>query len=155
MGLFKTIFMAGAAGITYYSYNKYVATTKSLNSIDVNIDNIHDVSINLQHIKAKIDLKISNPSVYNLGVSTFDLISITEIQFFNKKNGSFIGVAKTKLSKVVIPAKESIKLKNIQVAIPVQSILENTSFFLGNANENLKIVLIFKVLGKEYLLNSK
>ena len=79
--------MAGAAGITYYSYNKYVATTKSLNSIDVNIDNIHDVSINLQHIKAKIDLKISNPSVYNLGVSTFDLISITEIQFFNKKNG--------------------------------------------------------------------
>ena len=24
MGLFKTIFMAGAAGITYYSNNKYV-----------------------------------------------------------------------------------------------------------------------------------
>ncbi|MFL0124533.1 hypothetical protein V2590_07590, partial [Tenacibaculum maritimum] len=111
------------------------------------------VNINLESISLLLDFTIRNPTNFDFGIKTFQLLKITEIQFFNTNNNSYIGSAKMNISNIVILKKQSIEIKNISIKTPINKLLNNLDVFSGNL-ENIKIVLVFDSLGKQFKLTT-
>lgn len=149
----KLLTISTVAGGIYLA-TKFYKNTDALNDLKAKIVSIKDVSINSQRIQLKLDILLSNNSKSDLGISSFKLLKIKQIQFFNRQNNSLVGVADVEISGLQIEAEKSFTLKDIVATIPVKSLLSNIQMFTGNTNENLKIVLILDSLGTTYTLDS-
>ncbi|CAA0216126.1 hypothetical protein [Tenacibaculum maritimum] len=149
----KKILLALFTGVVIYSVKKVNDLKKIFHSLIVDITNIHNVNINLESISLLLDFTIRNPTNFDFGIKTFQLLKITEIQFFNTNNNSYIGSAKMNISNIVILKKQSIEIKNISIKTPINKLLNNLDVFSGNL-ENIKIVLVFDSLGKQFKLTT-
>ncbi|MFL0065386.1 hypothetical protein V2595_07090, partial [Tenacibaculum maritimum] len=85
----KKILLALFTGVVIYSVKKVNDLKKIFHSLIVDITNIHNVNINLESISLLLDFTIRNPTNFDFGIKTFQLLKITEIQFFNTNNNSY------------------------------------------------------------------
>ena len=104
---------------------------------------MHSTSIDLQELRLKIDLRIINHSEYDLGVSTLKLLNLKEIQFFIKRDHSFIGRAAVNISGLEIPTKGYIDIRDIQAHVPLKSIPSTINLFT-DVEKELAFLLVFE-----------
>ena len=153
MGLIRNTLLLSSAFFSFYSYRKYIATIKAVNELKVDISGIHSVSINFERLRLLVNIRMSNLSRYHLGVSTWNMVKVKQLQFYNRNNNSLIGTANTNLSGLSIKAGESIVLKDTEAIIPINSILQNLGIITGDKSAKIKIVLILNVLGREFKID--
>lgn len=155
----KTIYKVSLGLIStglLYGYIKTNNSLKAIKQLKTKISRIHGIDVSLKNLKLNLDFALQNLTNTNINISSFGLINIKEIRFYNKQTNSFIGSATSVINGIEIPAKTIFYLKNIQTEIPVLGLLSNLSLFTaGNPEENLKIVLLVEALGKEYQLTSE
>ena len=151
----KKLLVGGAIALTTFTLNKAKKTKEIINSLKVKITKLRIGSFALSMIKLSLDLTITNESSYDLGLTTFKLLKIKEIRFFNRKNNQFLATAFVDVHDLKIKANDSLTLHNIPVELKTKNVFENLSIFKGDVQENLKIVLILDTMGKQYELNTE
>ncbi len=150
----KIVFGIIAAG-SVYAYRKVNTTKKALEKLKIEITALNNVSISISRVKLNLDLTFKNQSNLDIGISTFKLLKIKEVKFFNNKNNSFLGAAVVDVSGIKVLANDTSTISNIPVNIPVKNLFNNLSVFKGDIKNNLKIVLVLDSLGKQYELNTE
>ncbi|AUC14372.1 hypothetical protein BTO06_04085 [Tenacibaculum sp. SZ-18] len=151
----KKILIGSAIALTTFTVNKAKKTKQIINSLKVKITKLRVGSLALSMIKLSLDLTITNESSHDLGLTTFKLLKIKEIRFFNRKNNQFLATAFVDVHDLKINANDSLTLYNIPVELETKNVFENLSIFKGDLQENIKIVLILDTMGKQYELNTE
>jgi hypothetical protein len=151
----KKLLIGGAIALTTFTLNKAKKTKEIINSLKVKITKLRIGSFALSMIKLSLDLTIINESSHDLGLTTFKLLKIKEIRFFNRKNNQFLATAFVDVHDLKIKANDYLTLHNIPVELKTKNVFENLSIFKGDVQENLKIVLILDTMGKQYELNTE
>lgn len=155
MGLIRKIALGSVVAFGIYSFRKYKRTVTAINNLLVSIDKIHNVKVDWDKIQLQIDLKLSNPTAIALGVTTFGVVKIKQIQFYSIATGSLIGTANVNISNIDIKPNNHIIIKNIPAVIPITSALNNIDLFLGKGTDSLKVILIIESFGKQLKLNTE
>ncbi|CAL2104486.1 conserved protein of unknown function [Tenacibaculum sp. 190130A14a] len=146
----KKVVVASLVGIGIYSVFKYQRLKKGASSLHAKIIGVNGLDIGFDKINFRLSIALKNNSDTDLGINTYKLLKLSEINFFNKQNGNYLGTAKTNISEIQIPKKDILVIKDIPTVLPVQNILSNIKLFNKNIEQNLKIVLIFDSLGKRF-----
>ena len=151
----KIIKYGSIAGAIYF-FSKLYTNNEALKSITSRIVKIKNVQINLERIQLTLDILLTNLSKNHLGINN-NVLSIQQIQFYNRRDGVLIGVADANVTGIEIPAGQSYNLNDVVVTIdqPFNNILSLYDLFTGNLSEKLKVVLIFTSLGKSYRVDSE
>ncbi len=136
-----------------YLTTKVNSNIKALEKIKAKIKAVKNIDISNGNINLKIDLNLTNLSNYDLGINTFDLLSVKQLRFFNAKNRMLIGTANVDISNIVLPSKESLILANIICKIPTNNILNHLSLLKGNLSDTLRVVPVFNAGGKTFEIN--
>ena len=151
----KRIIITSVATIALFAVNKARKTKEIINKLKVKITGFRIGSFSINLLKISLDLTITNESSEDLGLTTFKLLKIKEIRFFNRANNKFLATAFVDVHDLKIKANDSITLNNIPVELETKSLLENLSVFKGDVQKNLKIVLLLDSMGKQYELNTE
>ena len=151
----KRIIITSVATIALFAVNKARKTKEIINKLKVKITGFRISSFSINLLKISLDLTITNESSEDLGLTTFKLLKIKEIRFFNRANNKFLATAFVDVHDLKIRANDSITLNNIPVELETKSLLENLSVFKGDVQKNLKIVLLLDSMGKQYELNTE
>ena len=151
----KRIIITSVATIALFAVNKARKTKEIINKLKVKITGFRISSFSINLLKISLDLTITNESSEDLGLTTFKLLKIKEIRFFNRANNKFLATAFVDVHDLKIKANDSITLNNIPVELETKSLLENLSVFKGDVQKNLKIVLLLDSMGKQYELNTE
>ncbi len=151
----KRIIITSLVTLTLFTVKKAKKTKDILSKLKVIVTGIRIGSIGLNLIKLSLDLTIKNESSEDLGLTTFKLLKIKEIRFFNRANNKFLATAFVDIHDLKIQANKSITLNNIPVELLTKNVLENISIFKGDVEKNLKIVLVLDSMGKQYELNTE
>lgn len=151
----KKLLIGSVAAITMFTVKKAKKAKDVINSLKVKITKLRIGSIDLSMIKLFLDLTIVNESSQDLGLTTFKLLKIKEIKFFNKINNKFLATAFVDIHDLQIKSNDSLILHNIPVELQTKNVFENLSIFKGDVQKNLRIVLTLDTMGKQYELNTE
>ncbi|WP_299106016.1 hypothetical protein [uncultured Tenacibaculum sp.] len=146
----KKVILASLAGLGIYAAYKYHKVKNGITKINAKITGVNGVAIDFDKIKFKLSIALKNNSDTDLGINTFKLLKLSEINFFNKQNGSYLGTSNINVTEIQIPQNDTLHIKDIPTVLPVKNILSNLKLFNKNIEQNLKIVLIFDSLGKRF-----
>ena len=138
----------------FYGYLEISRRIEALRNISSSITSLHDLWASWSQIDAKINIELQNNSKYPIGIHN-SLIQIEKIDFYNRKNGLYLGSAQVNLHGIQIPANGTLQIKDIHVKVPMSNLLENIDLFKGDISENIYIKLSLKSLGQDLLINSK
>jgi hypothetical protein len=152
--MIKNLFYTGiASALIYTVYNgskKYL----SLQGVEAQIDAIKSINISNGNLIIAIDLKLINNTSIDFNIDTFNLLKLKKLKFFNRKNKNLIGISSVSVSSIEIPKGGFSVLKNLSTTINISNLFKNLSLFTnGNINENLSIVPVFNVIGKDFEVN--
>ena len=148
----KIVLITSVAAVIYLA-TKFNTKTKTLEQVTAKIKRLKNVNISNGNINLKIDLNLTNLSNYNLGIETFNLLTVKQLRFYNAKNRMLIGAANVNISNIELPSKQSVVLADIIAEIPTNNLLNHVSLFVGNAAENVKVVPVFNAAGKDFEIN--
>jgi hypothetical protein len=148
----KIVLITSVAAVIYLA-TKFNTNTKALEQVTAKIKRLKKVNISNGNINLKIDLNLTNLSNYNLGIETFNLLTVKQLRFYNAKNRMLIGAANVNISNIELPSKQSVVLADIIAEIPTNNLLNHVSLFVGNAAENVKVVPVFNAAGKDFEIN--
>jgi hypothetical protein len=148
----KILLISAIAGGIYLAI-KLNSNISALEKIKVNIKSVKNIDITNNEINLKIDLKLTNSSSHNLGLDTFNLVSVKQLRFYNSKNRLLIGTANVDISNIVLPSKETLILADIICKIPVNNLLNHLSLLSGKVSDTLSVVPVFSAGGKTFEIN--
>lgn len=152
----KTLLSLGAlatTGLIVFSKNKYGEYRHLLNSLQLEIEGIKDITFK-GGISFKIDIQVSNPTNTAIDIPGNQLV-IKNLHFYTL-SGKKIGMAHPNISNINLPARSFRLLTNIPVSLSLIEIGNNFDEILaivGNKN-NLKIAADIEAFGKEFTLNA-
>lgn len=149
----KKIFLISILAGGIYLATKVNVNLKALEGITAKIKRITSFNIQSGFIILKIDLNLTNLSDFNLGIDTFDLVSIKQLRFYNAINRKLIGSANVNITNVILPSKKTLILTDIIAKIPTKNILNHISLFTSKTGDNVKVVPVFYAAGKEFEIN--
>lgn len=153
----KTItkFLLGAAGAgALYAFYKYGSTKDAFYALKPKIVKINNVKATLSAVSVNFDVMIENTSNFDLGISSFKTFALKQVQLFNKKTNSILGIADVNISDLNIAAQNSTIIKNINTTVPITSLLQNYNALSTNPAD-YKILLIIEAMGKDYTVDSE
>lgn len=138
----------GVAGIIGYLALKGNSVKNAVFELVYGINKISKLQMDWASLtlKAKLDLKITNPTATDIGINGVNMLTVKQINLIDAISRKKIGTAILNMDKIAIPANDSIILSDIPIVVPV---LESVGVFNNNLS-NLVAEIIIVVLGKEY-----
>jgi len=150
----KKLIIGLIAASATYAVVKYQKVKKSFGELDIKISGINNLKVSFTQIAFNMSFRIYNPTNTDVGINTYQLLSLKQIKFYNKRNNAYLGTAIVNVSNIQIPGKQALEIKDIPTQLPVKNLLSNLELFKGNIEENLLIKLQFESLGKQFELTA-
>lgn len=139
----------GIAGIIGYLATKGNNLKNAVFELVYAIDKISKLQMDWTtlSLKAKLDLKITNPTSTNIGIDTASMLTVKQINLIDAVTRKKIGTAILNMGNISIPANDSIVLPNIPIVVPI---LDGVGV-MNNELSNLVAEIVIVVFGKEYI----
>ena len=139
-------------GVAIYSTVKYQKIKSSIKKLNIKISRIKSLKVTWDKIEFDLTFSIHNQTAQSIGVNSYKLLKLTQIEFYSKANHSFLGTSNMNITNIQIPANGVIEIKDVPTSLPLQNLLSNLELFKENIQENLIIKLQFESLGKQFEL---
>lgn len=142
-------------GIGIYSKNKISKIEKAFNSLKATLTDIKNIDFGWEKTKIKVNVSLFNNSLFDLKINTFNMLKIKQFQIFEIENNNLLGYIEKEISEVEINSKEEIILKDIEVILSPNKVLDNIELFTGgNLESKIKTVIVYELNGNIYKTHS-
>jgi hypothetical protein len=131
------------------AYNKIQKLKKTFEKITIEPINLRNVKITQGNINFNVDVLFFNPTSENFSIKGY-VVNLKSVKFFYK--GQYIATANAVFSEISIPANNQLVVKNIPVSAPVLSVLQNVVSLIDFKVQDLKVVAVIEIAGKEFII---
>lgn len=144
-----------AAGIYFFGRNKVQDIGSVINNLQVKVKAVKNLKLDFKQINFNLDIQLINPTQIPLSVSSGNVITLKQIDFFDK-SGKLLAQSYPNISGIEIPSNNGI----ILTGVPTQILTENVGvIFDGLLNsalsaKSLQYRLHLESLGKTFTINA-
>lgn len=129
--------------------NKIKKLKETFEKITIEPINVRNIKINSGNLNFNVDVLFINPTLNDFNVKGY-IVNLKQLKFFYK--GQYIATASAVFSEISIPANNQLIIKNIPVTAPVVNVLQNIVNLIDFKAENLGVVAIVEIAGKEFTI---
>jgi hypothetical protein len=117
--------------------------------LKLKLRDISNVDISNSNLSAGVVLNITNPTTFDLGVDSSNMVVLKKLLFYTE-NGTYFGTATPEISTIAIPANQTIQTPRIPVLVPLNGNLITLGIELMTNSKNIQVQAEIEVLGKTY-----
>jgi hypothetical protein len=137
--------------LSIYGYSKAKKLKAIFEQITLSPVGFRNLKVSLKDIRFNIDVEMKNPTSDNFDVSGY-IASLKRLNFFYK--GGYLATAKPELNSISIPANNKVRISNIPVIVPTDSVLKYAVEFLNFDINKLDIEAVVDVAGSEFFIKN-